>query len=628
MRIGLWTFLLCALLIFPLCAAANGDDLYVSASMGSDMNDGTMDSPLLTLEEAITRLRWNPTSDRVTVWLREGTYMLEESIIMTEYDRANVTFSSYPGERAVITGSRPVTNWTETTYNGVRVFAAPYQTPGYVRALYGEDGARQLARWPKQGYLYAAGPIFRAEAGNKFQKQQGFFVNAGDLPGSLDGAIVRLFHWWKDELSGVRSYDPLRGELQMNRATAMTISEGDRYYLENVLTISMEPGEWGYDASAAILYYAPYEFESPDTLTLYAGHIEQLVYINGLAGITFENITFEKTAWNIPRGDVDSDFPQAAYDANATVIFMDVWDARVIGCTFRDIGPGCIVFGGTVKGGIVRDNTFERIGAQAVYIHGDNSPNDAIVTESIIIENNHIRAYGQNFMNAAAILIIHARNIDVRNNEIHNGTYTAISAGWVWGDGFSVTRSIRIQNNLIYNIGQRTLSDMGAIYLLGSQPGTVVNGNVIHDVSSHEYGGWGIYLDEGASQIEVSQNLVYRCSAQGYHQHAAKGNTVRNNIFANNQDGQVGLSTEGSFLLEGNILVGESPYFRNEGGTIRQGVGNLFTSDAGLFAAPHEDNYAITRMEGLAEIGFVPWVYNAGLRSAIGEDIVFTDVQE
>ena len=147
------------------------------------------------------------------------------------------------------------------------------------------------------------------------------------------------------------------------------------------------------------------------------------------------------------------------------------------------------------------------------------------------------------FYNAVGVLVIHANTVDVSHNEIHDGYYTAISVGWVWGYTYSVTYNNRICDNLIYNIGQGWLSDMGGIYTLGNQPGTVLSGNVIHNVTADPneggYGGWGIYLDEGSSYILVEKNLVYACGSDAYHLHFGSYNTVRNNIFALSGESQV-----------------------------------------------------------------------------------------
>ena len=77
---------------------------------------------------------------------------------------------------------------------------------------------------------------------------------------------------------------------------------------------------------------------------------------------------------------------------------------------------------------------------------------------------------------------------------------------------------------------------MAAIYTLGSQEGSRIRFNRFHDIAALKYGGWGIYFDEGTTHLVAENNLVYRTTHGGFHQHYGRENTVRNNIFAFGRD--------------------------------------------------------------------------------------------
>lgn len=359
------------------------------------------------------------------------------------------------------------------------------------------------------------------------------------------------------------------------------LKENDRYYFENVMEAFDKQGEWY--AEGERIYYIPLDGENTENVDISVAVTDRLVKIDGCSKISFEGITFCNTASVFPELDTYEwlekyglRHPQAEYDCGGAFEATRCSQVFIRGCKFLNIGTYAVKFNKLVKDSSVTGCTILDSGAGGVYIHGFNENKNERITEGIIVKDNLIDGYGQYFYSAIGVLLTHARNCDISNNEICNGYYTGISDGWVWGYGYSVTCNNKICNNLIYNIGQGWLSDLGGIYTLGRQYGTVLSENVITNVAADSgeggYGGWGIYLDEGSQGILVEKNLVYDCGSQSFHQHYGENNLIRNNIFALSKEGQMISSfsheerqlgyadeeTHNEFTLEKNVFLGNN----------------------------------------------------------------------
>ena len=562
------TSLLSSVCVNSFAVAENVGDvvLYVSPD-AADKGEGTTESPisLTGAKEMLKGLKNEKAT--ATVYLLGGTYCFDDVLCFNSEDMANVTYKAYDKEKVVFSGAYEINGFKESEVNGVKVFTKKLDTSQdnwYFKSLFSDNGEVNITRLPEEGYFTVKATAPEDDLWNEENRpweftygQRSFYANTEDIPSKFhneEDVNIRILHYWHDELMNIKSYNAETGKIGLSRPSTMEIRDIDRYYFENVFEALNEPGEWYLDKVSGILYYVPKEGEKADTLTLYGSNIDRLIDINGVDGITFEGVHFTRTDWVEPKADGfytgtwweenDMDFPQAAMFVDGVVSVEYAENVHFKNCEFTNLGGTAVKMKFGVKNSSVENCYFENIAATAIYAGGENClPEQDNYTQNITIKNNEIYKYGRKFFSAIGIHITFCDTAEVVNNEIHDGYYTGISVGWIWSYDYNATKNVKVSRNLIYNIGQGWLSDMGGIYMLGKQPGTVLSENVIHNVAADPgeggYGGWGIYLDEGSSYMTVEKNLVYACGNQSFNVHYGEGNVIRNNIAALSGEGLV-----------------------------------------------------------------------------------------
>ncbi|GGD53881.1 right-handed parallel beta-helix repeat-containing protein [Paenibacillus nasutitermitis] len=606
------------------------NELYVS-TLGKDTWTGRLpephpednDGPLATIagaRDAIRHLKQSALiSGAVTVWLRGGHYHQTEPVVFTPEDSAAVTYAAYPGETPVVDGGRRLSGWREETIGGIAMWVADAPVAdgdnGYFRQLFVNGERRSRTRLPKQGFYWmkdVPGTGFQGGemSSDLFAGTDTFVCAQGDIDASWrnrNDIDVVAVHYWIEERMPVASFNPDTGEVKSSRKSMFVLKDDvarryAKYYVENVFEALTDPGQWYLDRTAGKVYYIPLPGEALAETELVACSARQLLKLEGkpeeekyVEHLSFQGLTFAHTDWIQPKGGGERfelpgiDFaaaPQAAFHIPGVVHMRGVRYCSIEDCRIERIGwYGIELSEGCMSNRIV-GNTISDMGAGGIKLDGaDASGSILLRTGSNRITDNHIHAGGRIFHSACGILSVHSAGNTFSHNHIHDLYYTGISCGWVWGYAENVSKNNRIEKNHIHDIGHGLLSDMGGIYTLGVQPGTVIRGNLIHDIEKCNYGGWAIYPDEGSSHILIENNICFRTSSQVFHQHYGRENIVRNNIFAFGREGQAALGRAEdhlSFTFEKNIIVadGQPMFVAGYSGQLDK---KGFSSDLNLF---------------------------------------------
>lgn len=565
---------------------------YVSQTLGNDNASGFApfadkygNAPLKTIDKAIEIIkaqRANGLLRPMTVSI-VGDYYINKPIVIEDVNA--VTLEPYSKKGRIIGGVR-IDGWKKGEYNNVDCLCAnlPEGTPDFTD-FYVNGRRAAVTRYPANGTLRIINSEKCVEnpdlaSQDTFTPSKWFLLDPKDMEcvENILDATINYYHYWVDEHSPIESYDRESGKLVMSYQSRFKSSaeygksSAVDYYLTNVPNMLLNSGEWYLDRKERVVYYIPIDGERVDNIEAFAPVTDKLFIIKGedirIRGFEL-TVTSSDYASNkhysgangiFEEGDIlyGSDIQSVCW-APGAIYFEGAERCSISDCTIHGLGVHGIEIGKGCHHIRIERNEIYDTSAGGIKVEGGKAGEDVIfATTDCVIRANHIHHGGTRYAAGCGMLIRDASYVEISENEVHDFFYTGISVGWVWGYFDSATYGNLIRGNHIYNIGNGDLSDMGGIYLLGRQSGTVVSENRVHDVKCHVYGAWGIYLDEGSSNMTVENNVVYNTGKESMHLHYGRDNVIRNNVLYGEGSSTFIISKvedHNQAVLENNIML-------------------------------------------------------------------------
>ena len=546
---------------------AEVNSLHVSIS-GSDNNPGTPQLPFATLHGAQQAVREVKKANvPTTVVVHAGTYYLESPLTFGPEDSGSpggrIKYAAQPGEAVTLSGGvRLACNWRP--YRDGIMMASVQRGLDFTQLFV--NGKRQVrARYPnydpsspgRSGYLQAAAAIEPGTA-NPYAGPDGDMTYSGQAPTGIrfDSATFTKRKWTKPQEAEVHIFQAdywgnLQWKVKGIDFASHTIWFGmggqqlgakwdddparldreSRFFIENVFEELDAAGEWYLDKQKSVLYYYPDADTDLTNALVEVPVLEHVVHFAGTQEDPVEYISLEgfriahTTATYLGVYDVPSLSDWAIHRGGAAFV-EGTRRCSISDCWFDAVGGNAVFVSNYNRGFSVEDCKFTETGDSAICFVGDmaktNGTQRAFPYECRA-HNNLIHDCGYYGKQIAGVYVSRAKRITASHNLIYNTPRAAICIGdGTWGGHV-------IEYNQTHDTVRET-SDHGPLNAWGRDrawslaqshaPYTADRGLdawevlvdamepvIIRNNFFHEQSGWGLDLDDGASNYEIYNNI-------------------------------------------------------------------------------------------------------------------------
>lgn len=266
--------------------------------------DGSIDAPFGGLKAAVEEIRnftKNGMTNNITVYLRDGLYMLDDELKFTSEDSGKngytITYSAYQNETVEVACGGEITNW-QPYKNGI--YKAKIDTPPSPVCILNENGEFGIkARYPNLGeknpYYYEM-HIDHPEQDSAYKF---YYKDSDNIPYINDISSLQCTFFaagYTSQLINCSINYREKSITLARKAGAYSPIAEDRYFLQGSLELLDSPGEFYYDKNDRTIYYMPRNKDIKNSVITYGTGLHILNFAgtekNAVKNISFKNMIF------------------------------------------------------------------------------------------------------------------------------------------------------------------------------------------------------------------------------------------------------------------------------------------------------------------------------------------------